>query len=49
MDNTTNDQFMFSVLLLDSVIIIWVSFEIFLSSEPKELCRSLFAIMDVVV
>ena len=49
MDNTTNDQFMFSVLLFAGVIIIWVSFEIFLSSEPKELCRSLFAIMDVVV
>ena len=49
MDNATSDQFMFSVLLLDSVIIIWVNFEIFLSSEPKKICRSLFAIMDVVV
>ena len=49
MDNATSDQFLFSVLLLDSVIIIWVSFEIFMSSEPKKLCRSFFAILDVVV
>ena len=48
-DNATSDQFLFSVLLLDSVIIIWVSFEIFMSSEPKKLCRSFFAILDVVV